>query len=810
MSWPGSDPYYSYNQDQANIRRQAHSVIWVPWMGIDGADDLNTETSSVDDWEDRILSQSIVTAPLGLSITGSIDYQTAGTCEITLEPETGINGDYTMHVALVEDSLYYMGSNGYPDHHGVMRRMYPSAYGTTITLSENVTSVEMVTIEMPLDFEVSLENCRIVVFVQDSTNAVLNAATMNLTDITPLNIPFLSITSGSSEVIDTNDDGKLNPGESANLSVTVANRCEWSEAEGLTGYLTSSSPYVTIMDSIGTFANIPGCNAASNEMDKFTFAVSDDAPRVNELDFTVRLVSNQSAGVPYETLESVSVTMDMYQVHFPTAIENGVVSGSAVIDLDADGQQEIVFGGMDSMLHVLTLDGNEFQGFPFAVDSKITSAPAIGDVDNDGELEIVATTIDGGIYVIQTDGSGELVAQAEDNILATPAIDDLDGDGDMEIVTAGFGYDLMAIHHDGSALTGYPIIIDGERMEGAAAIADLDGDGSKDIIVGTKGDYMHVYDVNGNSLPGFPVDLGRDVKTAPVITDLTGDGSLEIITGQRSGIVYALSSDGIILWNHQLASVPILNPPAVFDYNQDGLMETAYVLPDGRLSVLDYAGNMMAGWPQSMALTAFSSPTIADLDGDGVPEIILGDDSNDLYAYHIDGTLMENFPMTMDARVHCSATVADLDLDGNLEIILGTDASLTVVDMPDDSAIPNTWFTSRGNYQRTGYFPNDLVGVSDMNQLPKQVYLDQNYPNPFNPSTTIKFGLSEAGPTRLDIFDVQGRKVTSLMNAHVAAGNYALQWNGMDAAGGLVATGIYFARLEAGENENIIKLMFIK
>ena len=275
-------------------------------------------------------------------------------------------------------------------------------------------------------------------------------------------------------------------------------------------------------------------------------------------------------------------------------------------------------------------------------------------------------------------------------------------------------------------------------------------------------------------------------------------------------MVYALSSTGTILWAHQLAAVPILVPPAVFDYNLDGLMETVYVLPDGRVSVLDHAGIMMEGWPQSLASTCYSAPILADIDGDDIPEIILGDDSNALYAFYVDGTLLPNFPMTMDARVHCAATIADLDLDDNLEIILGTDAGLSAVDMPAVSETGPYWYTSRGNYQRTGYFANNIFSSVEESVLPKELTLEQNYPNPFNPSTTIEFGIPVSGKTTLTIFDVRGNQVRTLINAEVSPGNYSLLWKGDDRSGNPVAAGVYFARIQTARSERVMKMTLLK
>ena len=811
MSWPGSDPYYSYNTVDPIARIQSYpnpnGSNWVPYIAVDGNNGLN-DNQDVSVWGAAILNQAGTTAPLSITATGDMNYQGVGNLDITLSPEAGVTGAYTLQVVLVEDSLYFMGSNGYPHHDAVMRHMFPGYVGTPISLEAAVDATVSVDVQIPQDFAVA--NCRLVVFVEASDKSILNTASFDVTEFTPINVPYLQTVSTSIDLFDDNADNKLNPGESANYYVTIDNSCNWIEATGITGYLSSTNPLISISDSIGVFSSLPPCSTASNDIDKFTFTVSSEAPRVSEFDFNLRLLANQDSENPYETNKTLTVTIDMFQNNFPISYEGGIVGGSAVLDLNGDGTQEVIFGGVDSLLHAITAAGVELTGFPFVSEGKITTAPAVGDIDDDSFLDIVFTTSDGGIYIIDHEGVGELVAQASGPIMGTPVIDDLDNDGDMEVVVAGFGYDLIALHHDGTPLTGFPIIIDGERMEAAPAIADIDGDGSKDIVVGTNAGFIHVYNASGISLEGFPIDLGQSIKTPPVITDLTGNGSLEIITGQLGGELYAISSTGVVTWNHQFAAIPILSALAVFDYNLDGLMETVYVSPEGRVNVLDYAGNMLDGWPQSLATTCYSPPTLADIDGDGIPEIILGDDSNDLYAFQIDGTLMPNFPMTQGARVHCAATIQDLDLDGNVEILLGTDLGLSVVDMPAISEAGSFWYTSRGNFQRTGYLPNNLVGTHNERVVPDQLTLEQNYPNPFNPGTTIEFGIPEMAATMLTIFDVRGNEVTTLIDATLSSGRYSLQWNGLDRSGNTVAAGIYFAKIQTTTSEQVIKMTLIK
>lgn len=81
--------------------------------------------------------------------------------------------------------------------------------------------------------------------------------------------------------------------------------------------------------------------------------------------------------------------------------------------------------------------------------------------------------------------------------------------------------------------------------------------------------------------------------------------------------------------------------------------------------------------------------------------------------------------------------------------------------------------------------------------LPDRITLEENYPNPFNPSTRISFQLPTSSHARLDVYDVTGRRIKALLSGEFEAGTHEAVWNGTDDAGRVVASGVYFYRLEA-------------
>jgi hypothetical protein len=89
--------------------------------------------------------------------------------------------------------------------------------------------------------------------------------------------------------------------------------------------------------------------------------------------------------------------------------------------------------------------------------------------------------------------------------------------------------------------------------------------------------------------------------------------------------------------------------------------------------------------------------------------------------------------------------------------------------------------------------------------LPGAYALEQNYPNPFNPSTTIRYALASAGFVRLNVIDMSGRQVASLLNGEQAAGMHSVIWSPDN-----LSSGSYFYVLESGDFRETRKALFVK
>jgi hypothetical protein len=104
----------------------------------------------------------------------------------------------------------------------------------------------------------------------------------------------------------------------------------------------------------------------------------------------------------------------------------------------------------------------------------------------------------------------------------------------------------------------------------------------------------------------------------------------------------------------------------------------------------------------------------------------------------------------------------------------------------------------------------DLTNAPDPTDLPRVTRLAPNYPNPFNPTTTISYSLARDGHVKLHVYDATGRLVRTLVDSRMPVGDYDVTWDGRDAAGRALSSGVYLCRMETEDYRTTRKLMLVK
>ncbi|HEX7401423.1 MAG TPA: SBBP repeat-containing protein [candidate division Zixibacteria bacterium] len=135
----------------------------------------------------------------------------------------------------------------------------------------------------------------------------------------------------------------------------------------------------------------------------------------------------------------------------------------------------------------------------------------------------------------------------------------------------------------------------------------------------------------------------------------------------------------------------------------------------------------------------------------------------------------------------------------------------------DDSG--NVYITGGSQGSGTGYdyctikYVQTSSAVKDETgdrERPSEFELSQNYPNPFNPNTKIEFTLAKAGFVTLQIYDVLGRKVRTLVSENLPSGYKSVMWDGKNDDGKDVASGVYFYQLKVGDFSEPKKMVLLK
>jgi hypothetical protein len=293
-------------------------------------------------------------------------------------------------------------------------------------------------------------------------------------------------------------------------------------------------------------------------------------------------------------------------------------SSAAVIDLDRDGDLEIIVPSTDGggKIYALNHDASIVDGWPVTIGSPLRSAVATADIDQDGLPEIVCGDQDGYVHVLHHNGS--VVAGwpqlAHDFIKSSPVIADLENDGDLEIIIcSGFTQQriVSAWHHDGTMVAGWPV--ENGLAFAQPSVADLDEDGDLEILCGgaipnTPTGRFYVWHHDGTLVAGWPITFTWDgsqyldyIYAQPVVGDIDGDTDVEIIAGSYHKKLYAWHDDTTTVtgWPKIIGDA-VDSTAAIADIDQDGLVEVSVAGDDGKIYIWDLSGVYNAShmeWP---------------------------------------------------------------------------------------------------------------------------------------------------------------------------------------------------------------------
>lgn len=440
-----------------------------------------------------------------------------------------------------------------------------------------------------------------------------------------------------------------------------------------------------------------------------------------------------------------------------------------IADVDQDQLFELWFGTpsevTDDPPNPNRLYAFEFDGAAFPTDPSeswtigvpdnflfLTSGLAFGDVDNDGAVEIVIQSRRDD-YTGSEQGRTMLVANS----------------GGIDI---GLGFGAFTAE-----------FLESDIFKGGAVydprVVDFDGDGIQEIWILTW-DFISIAIYEGTGADTYELQVDIDEIFDPLdyghrrgarFYDVDGDGKLEMYSS-------ALSGDG--------------SPGAVI----------LYIGSTDDVSTLTAADVKILGGKVPDPGQAGSA--IGDIDGDGMMDFLYTttnpESGNRSMIYRMEykgaGDLADStsydwslfFEDTQGASDLRNLAIDDLDGDGKMDVLVTN----LDVETTDDASVYIIESETQVSVQSTPNIVHDFR-------------LRQNYPNPFNPSTTIEFDILATEHVVLSVYDLDGRKVTTLIDEKLSPGTHEAIFNGRK-----LASGIYFYELLAGKTKIVKKMALAK
>lgn len=493
-------------------------------------------------------------------------------------------------------------------------------------------------------------------------------------------------------------------------------------------------------------------------------------------------------------------------------------------DYDNDGDIDLLYSGSQGVI-VYRNDGTAgFTGFtvwiagntsPGSFIWEVVNAPAVawGDYDRDGDLDILVghpskTTI------FRNDGNDRFVdAGVELPALTSPSVawGDYDGDGDLDILLVHRplqGEPFTRIYRNDRAygFTDSGAVLPGIRS-GSVSWADYDNDRDLDVLVMSNSPLTANATISGI----YRNDENAFVKTGDVFVqaayadwlDFDGDGRLDFfVNGSDAGGTfiqfYRQKEQGF-------ESLPDRLPGVWFgdivtgDIDRDGDLD---VLMTGRV-IKDKVTTPQVTWLRNDAPARLKVPAPpVRLDG-----FLRGDILTLSWSPFTSETDTVPDPLTYNVRIGTQPGAADVVsgmalADGTRLVAgpgnAGLNTSISFYGL--DPYRDYYWSVQAVDYTGTSStFTNGprILGIGRANpgsRPGKDVILD-NFPNPFNPQTTIRYSLSTDANVHVAVYNVLGAEVSVLVDGFQPAGVHEAIWEGRDAAGRQVPSGLYLYRL---------------
>lgn len=423
------------------------------------------------------------------------------------------------------------------------------------------------------------------------------------------------------------------------------------------------------------------------------------------------------------------------------------------VDMDGDGDTDVLASGRlgNSITWWENVGNSNFQQHNISNNSYYAMVVHAVDIDNDDDVDVLCASQSNGVELWENQGAQDFTRHIIGSwpYASFLSVEDVDSDDDPDVLVSCCegGINRMGwIENEGDLIFTDHIVMSYWDHANSVGAADIDSDQDMDLI-GTAS-------VAGE-IAWFENDGDQDFTQHIILS-----------TGARPSCAYAddVDSDGDI---DVLATVCYLN--RILWFENDGAQE----------------------FTQHTIASGFNRPhsvRTADFDDDGDIDVLGAAINSDEIAWweNTGGDPIQWSKHTISDNFDGATGIdtKDVDLDGDIDVLGAAQYGNKI-----------TWWENLGT---TGIDENS-------NSAPENLLIFDNYPNPFNASTTISYSLPEQSEVAIHIHNILGQKVATIYDGMQEPGDHTITW---DAAA--FPSGVYFARLGAGEHSENIKMVLLR
>ncbi len=481
---------------------------------------------------------------------------------------------------------------------------------------------------------------------------------------------------------------------------------------------------------------------------------------------------------------------------FSKAEDTGIVTyvteayGCSWADYDSDGDLDLIENGYYASLLYTNQGNGTFTHQEIGAGAEGSSW---GDYDNDGDLDLM-TTWPNSLFKNNGDGTfTEINLSGFDAESYGSSWGDFDNDGDLDLFVANSpGTDdgdnfLYENNGDGTfRMNTASVIANDDGYSHGASWADIDNDGDLDLFVANGRDKNFLYTNNSKG------NHGISIKCIGTVSNRSAIGAKvrvkATIHGKAVWQMNEISAQTGMASQNSLEAEFGLGDAVDIDSLKvewpSGIVEVYRDLASNQFLTVTETGGVVP-----VELTTFSGQAV-----DGKVRLSW-----------TTATETNNYGFEIERLIAAAEFVV-------IGFVRGVGSS---AEPHGYSFVDETVQDSQRYHYRLKQI--DLDGTFNYSAVieievapPRQFSLSRNYPNPGNPGTTIEYTIPEKTSVRLEIFNVLGQKIRTLVNEEKLPGYYKIQWNGQDDGGASVPSSLYVYRIQAGSFAAVQKMIILK